>query len=186
MSIPGDPLDAGLALARELEASRISYALGGALAYGIWGIPRATLDVDVNVFLEDSELGTLADALRRLGIAVDLARMTHESGARGMTVVHFGPYRVDLFTPSIAFSREAERTRRAVEIEGQQVYFLSPEALAVFKLLFFRPKDVVDLERLIAVQGAALDHAYVRRELVSMMGEDDERVRRWDELTLAC
>jgi hypothetical protein len=182
MQAPNDPLDAGLALARTLEEAGISYAIGGALAYGIWGIPRATLDVDVNVFLEDSELGALADALGQLGISVDRVRLTNESQSRGLSVVHFGPYRVDLFTPSIAFSREAERTRRSVEIEGQHVYFLSPEALAVFKLLFFRPKDIVDLERLIAVQGDALDHKYVRRELASMMGEEDERVRRWDEL----
>jgi hypothetical protein len=99
-----------------------------------------------------------------------------------MSVVHFGPYRVDLFTPSIPFSREAERTRRQIQIEGQPVTFLSAEAIAVFKLLFFRPKDIVDLERLVEVQGSALDVTYVRDELVKIMGEDDERVKRWDDL----
>jgi hypothetical protein len=67
-------------------------------------------------------------------------------------------------------------------VEGRPVWFLSAEALAVFKLLFFRPKDLVDLQRLLAVQGPALDTAYIRRHLVEMMGEDDERTRRWDEL----
>lgn len=43
-------------------------------------------------------------------------------------------------------------------------------------------KDVVDLERLVAVRGADLDHACVRRGMVDMMGEGDERVRRWDGL----
>jgi hypothetical protein len=111
--------------------------------------------------------------------------MAHESATKGLIVVRFGIFRVDVFTPSIAFSREAERRRRQVEIEGQFVQFLSPEALCVFKLLFFRPKDLVDLERLIEVQGAALDAHYVRRELAALMGERDERVRRWDELTAA-
>jgi hypothetical protein len=32
------------------------------------------------------------------------------------------------------------------------------------------------------VQGPALDRAYVRRWLVEMMGEEDERVARWDAL----
>ena len=50
------------------------------------------------------------------------------------------------------------------------------------KLLFFRGKDLVDLERLVAVQGAKLDSGYVRRHLVEMMGEDDVRVAKWDEL----
>jgi hypothetical protein len=182
---PNDPLSAGMAIARAFDAAAIPYALGGALAYGIWGIPRATLDVDVNVFVEDAELGRVADALRSLGIAVDHERLVRESAAKGMSVVWFGIYRIDLFTPSIAFSRQAERTRRRIVIDQQPVDFLSAEALAVFKLLFFRPKDIVDLERLIEVQGPALDTTYIREEVVAMMGEADERVQRWDELLRA-
>jgi hypothetical protein len=120
-----------------------------------------------------------------LGIHADPQQLKLDSEAKGLCVVRYGPYRVDLFTPSIAFSREAERTRREIEIEGKRAYFLSAEALAVFKLLFFRAKDIVDLERLIEVQGDALDSAYVRRELVAMMGDEDERVRRWDALVAA-
>jgi len=43
MAEPLDPLDAGLAVARAFERDEISYALGGALAYGLWGVPRATI-----------------------------------------------------------------------------------------------------------------------------------------------
>ena len=43
----------------------------------------------------------------------------------------------------------------------------------LFKLLFFRGKDIVDLERLVATQQDRLDHAYVRRWIVEMMGEED-------------
>lgn len=39
----------------------------------------------------------------------------------------------------------------------------------------------MDLERLVAVR-PDLDRAYVRRTIAEMMGDDDERVRRWDEL----
>jgi hypothetical protein len=44
---PENPVDAGLRIAAALEAAGISYALGGALAYGIWAVPRATVDVGV-------------------------------------------------------------------------------------------------------------------------------------------
>src|SRR5690606_27983846 len=39
-----------------------------------------------------------------------------------------------------------------------------------------------DLERLVAVQGERLNHAYVRDQLVAMVGDEDERVQRWDQL----
>jgi hypothetical protein len=70
----------------------------------------------------------------------------------------------------------------AHRVEGSDVWFLSAEALCVFKLLFFRGKDVVDLERLIAVQGAAIDAAYVRTQIASMLGDDDARVATWDRI----
>jgi hypothetical protein len=100
----------------------------------------------------------------------------------GLIVLWLGPFRIDVFTPSIDFSWEAERTRKCVRIGDTDVWFLSAEALCVFKLLFFRGKDVVDLERLIAVQGAAVDAPYVRARIVEMLGDDDPRVATWDRL----
>jgi hypothetical protein len=91
--------------------------------------------------------------------------------------------RLDVFTPSIPFYAEALRTRVRVEMPGAApTWILSAEALAVFKLLFFRPKDVLDLEKLVAVQGERLDGTYVRELIVEMLGADDERVARWDQL----
>jgi hypothetical protein len=148
----------------------------------VWGIPRATLDVDINIFVDDVDLQLVVDALATLGITIDLRQAQRDSIAEGMFVARFGAYRLDLFTPSIPFSREAERSRVPVTIEGQVILFLSAEAVAVFKLLFFRPKDIVDLERLLEVQGAKLDASYVRTQLVDMMGDADPRVTRWDEL----
>lgn len=99
-----------------------------------------------------------------------------------MLVGHCDGPRVDLFTPSIPFAWKALATRRRLAGPSGEAWYLSPEALAVFKLLFFRPKDVLDVEKLLLVQGADLDRAFVRRWLVEMMGEDDERVAAWDRL----
>jgi hypothetical protein len=182
MSTPPEALDIALTLAKELEQRDVPYAIGGALAYGIWGIPRATNDVDLNVFVGPEELPPVFEALRVLNAQVDVERFTSEAIERGMFECWAGPIRIDVFTPSIEFANEAERTRALRQIDGERVYFLSAEALSVFKLLFFRPKDLVDLERLLAVQRENLDAAYVRQQLVQMMGESDERVLAWDSL----
>jgi hypothetical protein len=49
-------------------------------------------------------------------------------------------------------------------------------------LLFFRGKDIVDLERMVALSGPTLDRGYVRRWIVECVGEDDLRVRVWDRI----
>jgi hypothetical protein len=175
--------EAARQLADALAAAGYSYAIGGALALAVAGVPRGTIDVDVNVFISEDQTEEVARLLTTLGIDLDVEAAVAQAGRDGMFVGRWEGMRIDVFVPSIPFSHEAERTRVQVTgPDGWSGWFLSPEAVAVFKLLFFRGKDIVDLERLIAVQGADLDQAYVRRWLVDMMGEDDERVARWDEL----
>ncbi len=182
---PADPLDAALAVAEAFETRGISYAVGGALAFGLWGVPRSTVDVDFNVFVEPGDLAGVLAALDSLGIVVDGDAARRASEVDGMFSVRMGRFRVDLFSASIEFAWEAERRRVKRKVEGRDLWFLCAESLAVFKLLFFRTKDIADLQRLIAVQGSRLDTGYVREAVAGMLGEDDERIREWDALVKA-
>jgi hypothetical protein len=175
-------LTLGLKLAAAMDALEIPYALGGALAYNTAGVPRGTNDVDINVFLRPDQLDPVFDVLERLGATLDRQRERREAELQGMVVARIAGMRVDVFVPSIDFSWEAQRTRRRLRSDEGEAWYLSPEALAVFKLLFFRGKDIVDLERLVATQRANLDHAYIRKHIVEMMGEDDPRTQTWDRL----
>jgi hypothetical protein len=183
MSAPSDAAEAGVRLAAAFDAAGIPYALGGALALGVHGVPRGTLDVDINVFVTDSELPPVIALLARVGVELDAAAAIPRAKRDGMFVGRWNGIRIDVFVPSIPFSDEAARTRvRLVDSDGVATWFLSREAITLFKLLFFRTKDLVDLERLVAVSGSTMDHGYVRRWLVEMMGEDDPRVVAWDGL----
>lgn len=174
--------EAAQRIASALETAGLSYAIGGALALAIAGVPRGTADVDVNVFVPESRVPDAIAVLASLGVDIP-ATAPEEARHRGMFVGRWNGMRIDVFLPSIPFSAEAERTRiRVTDDTGWSGWFLSAEALSVFKLLFFRGKDMVDLERLVAVR-PELDAAYVRRFLVEMMGEDDARTRRWDDIT---
>ncbi len=174
--------EAARAIADALTASNHPYAIGGALALGVAGVPRGTKDVDVNVFVGPERAPEIIDVLQPLGITFDRRAATTKAARDGMMVGDWEGMRIDVFFVSIPFSEEAARTRAKITVDGWTGTFLSAEAIAVFKLLFFRIKDVADLAQLIAVRERDLDHAYIRRWLVEMMGEDDERVRRWDEL----
>jgi hypothetical protein len=56
---------------------------------------------------------------------------------------------------------------------------LGPTQLAIFKAVFARSQDWVDLEEMAVAE--ALDLPAVRASLAGMLGEDDERLRRLDE-----
>lgn len=94
----------------------------------------------------------------------------------------FDGLRVDVFVPSIPLYASAERRVREAPLRGRPARYLSAEDLAVFKLLFFRTKDILDVERLVAFGAAGFDRAYVRRWLIDLVGDTDERVARWDRL----
>lgn len=183
--IPVAP-DVARRLADALEAADIPYALGGAIAYGFHAPPRATNDVDINVFVPPEALAPVFDALERGGALVDRRGAAATAARRGDFAARVDGMRVDLFTPSIPFYAAVEPRVVDAVLQGRPVRVLSAEDLCVFKLLFFRPKDLHDVERMVAFRGDALDRSYVRRWLVDMVGEDDERVSAWDRAVSAC
>jgi hypothetical protein len=180
-----DPAELAVHLARHLEGRRVPYAIGGAIAYGFWGNPRGTRDLDVNVFLPPAEAGHALDVLMEAGVRFDRVESLRRAAERGDARGAYGSVPVDVFFSSIPLHDAAAGRAVEVSLLGQTIRILSAEDLTVLKLLFFRGKDIVDVERLVAVQGGRLDRAYVRTWLVDCVGEDSERVRRWDALCLA-
>ncbi len=163
-----------------MAAADIPYAIGGALALAVAGVPRGTADVDLNIFLD--EPNRVFPILRRLGIEFDDTIATAAALGDGMFVARWDGMRIDVFLPSIPFSKESETTRvQLTDASGWTGWFLSAESIAVYKLLFFRSKDIADLERLVAVR-PSLNRDYIRRWIVDMMGVDDERTKRWDRI----
>jgi hypothetical protein len=170
-----------MTLTAALEAGEIPYAIGGALAFGAWAAPRGTHDVDLDVFLDGSEAEHVLDLLGAVGLEFDRPEARLRAAEGAVVAAYLRGMRVDLFFASIAFCWEAARTRVRIETPVGPRWYLSAEAIAIFKLLFFRAKDQVDLDVLLRVH-RALDRAYIRRWTVEMMGEDDERVVAWDRL----
>ena len=56
------------------------------------------------------------------------------------------------------------------------------KTLAVFKMMFFRRKDLADVEQILRTQGAQFDRPWVREQLAGMYGAGDPRLSAWDEL----
>lgn len=179
------PAELAVVLAKCLDDAGIPYAIGGAVAYGYWGAPRGTQDLDLNIFLTADDAGPALDVLMAAGVRLDrqgaLASVRERGDARGA----YGDMPVDVFFLAIPMHESAARRTVLVRLLGRPITILSAEDLVVLKLLFFRGKDIVDVERVLAAQGARLDRDYVRRWLVDCVGADDARVARWDQLCAA-
>jgi hypothetical protein len=80
-----------------------------------------------------------------------------------------------------AFGGAGGSRRRVVPFAGEQISVLGPVELVLFKALFDRPKDWVDIATLVEA-GAVPEPEAVRRGLVELVGPEDPRVDRWAAL----
>ena len=58
-----DTLSIAVVVAKIFRDANIPYAIGGALACGVWSVPRGTMDVDINVFVLRDSTNSIRDVL---------------------------------------------------------------------------------------------------------------------------
>lgn len=164
-----------LAIHRQLAQAKVAHAFGGALALAYYAEPRATIDIDVNLFVAPASYPEIATALAETGArdGADPAVVERDGQCR----LSWGDTPVDLF---FAYDDLHDAMRRAIRTEpfGQTtIPVLAPEHLMVCKAIFNRPKDWLDIEQmLICVED--LDSDQVLAWLARILGADDPRSER--------
>ncbi len=167
-------------IADALEGADIDYAVGGALALGIWAEPRGTRDIDVAVYGDSSSLEGLFQLFERIGGVVERDMCRWQLDKSGYFAVEVETIRVDVFLPDLPLYDWARPRRVRVQLGNALVWFWSPEDLILFKMLFFRTKDKADIESILQVQQEKLDLDYIRRGLKEILS-DEERTCWFDE-----
>jgi hypothetical protein len=168
-----------VALHTALDAGKVPHAIGGALALAYYAEPRATIDVDLNVFVPTERWPVVRDALSPLGVTVDtdLAALERDGQVR----LWWDRNPVDLFFSYDPFHDEMKKATRRVPFAETTIPVLAPEHLAVCKAMFNRPKDWIDIEQIL-VATAPLDVPEIEVWLESMVGERDQRLARLREI----
>ncbi|MGH9084990.1 MAG: nucleotidyl transferase AbiEii/AbiGii toxin family protein [Acidimicrobiales bacterium] len=154
----------------------VPHAFGGALALAYYAEPRATIDIDLNVFVPAERFEDVATPLRALGVTIDdtaAALVARDGQAR----VWWDATPVDLFFAYDAFHDAAARARRTVPFADIEIPILAPEHLVVCKAVFNRAKDWVDIDAMRAL-GRGLDAAEVLRWVGRIAGDEDPRYER--------
>ncbi|MFN3215938.1 MAG: DUF6036 family nucleotidyltransferase [Acidimicrobiales bacterium] len=167
-------VDRIVAIAAALDSAGLPWAFGGALALAYaTEEPRATRDIDVNVFVPATDAAAIYDALpegvRHDDADIDTARRDDQ------VRLWWDDTPVDVFFAADTFHDEVAMRCRRVPFAGATISILAAEDLAVFKALFDRPKDWVDITTM--AESQALDVERAADRLADLLGDDD-RVQR--------
>ncbi|MCY4104613.1 MAG: hypothetical protein OXG55_15355 [bacterium] len=155
------------------------HAFGGALALA-WCVeePRATNDIDLNVFVPAAEFGSVLAALPA-GIEVSgqsRRRLADEGQAR----LWWSRVPLDVFLTSDPFHTEVATRIVRRDFAGESLPFLHCRDLAVFKSFFDRGKDWQDIGEM--VRAGSLDALELADQLAELLGPNDHRVARVQRL----
>jgi hypothetical protein len=186
----GDPLVVVGAIAKALDQLGVRYVVGGSVASSVYGIPRATQDVDLVAELFGRHVDPLV-ALLSTDFYVDVDMIREALARRGcFNVVHLATmFKADVF----AFVREPwmekEMSRGRMETLDTPtgpivIRFASPEDTLLHKLVWFRlgaeasERQWGDVLGILKIQADQLDQGYLT-EWALVLKVDDllERAR---------
>ncbi|WP_297854242.1 nucleotidyltransferase [Meiothermus sp.] len=131
-----------------LNAHEVKYLVIGGIAAVLYGVPRATLDLDILIEATHDNAARLLDALAKANITSANLTSPKEILSNDVTVFK-DRIRLDVQTntPGLDFEAAWER-RNLMQYQGQPFYVVSLEDLIASKVAAGRPKDLEDVEAL--------------------------------------
>ena len=160
----------------KLSELRVPHMLIGGLAVSAWGEPRATLDVDLCLWVSAGEVKTVVDRLIAEYEALpndplEFARRTSVLPMRTPSGI-----RVDCVFARLPYEERAISRSRTKPFGGFPVPVIPVEDLILVKLASERDKDLEDARKLLRRHANTLDREYLEPlllELAEGLARDD-------------
>jgi hypothetical protein len=158
----------------------LPFAIGGAIALAYYAEPRATVDIDLNVFIRVERAGEVLDVVRPLGVE-DTSSDRRALGTDGQARLRWGKYKLDVFLSNHPFHDSVATRVRMVPFSATEIPILACEDLVVFKVTFNRPKDWLDIEQVFFAQAGVIDLGYLEFWIEELFDKENPRRARFRE-----
>ena len=171
-------------LIQTLEDLGVPYAIGGSVASIGYGEPRATMDIDVVVRLNEETVTKLIARFPTDEFYVDAAAAAEAVSSRTQfNVIHpSSGFKVDVFIEGDAIeTAQIERRQRLLVLPGLTATLSPPEELIVKKLQYFRmggsDKHLRDVAAMLKISPGQIDTSRVRT-----LATDAGLLSLWEEV----
>lgn len=159
-------------LERQLKAliglfsfTKTKYVILGGLAVVLYGEPRLTADIDVNISIRKDEIGVFLSAARNLGfypIPSNIKSFIKETGVIPLRFAKGNVFgRCDIIIAENPIEYQALKRAKIKKIGSLRAKFVSPEDLIIHKITSDRARDLEDLKGILIRQQGKLDIEYI-------------------------
>ena len=169
-----------------MEAIGCPWMCIGGVAVIASGIARYTVDIDATVVGEGADPDRMLQILSRHKIRPRIDDAADFARRHQVLLLEHEPSGVplDVSFAWLPFEQEAIRSARDLDYAGVCIPIPRPEDLLVYKLVAFRPRDLDDAEKLLALYQKEIDFERVRAVLGEFCAalEDMDRLAALEHL----
>ena len=162
-------------LVAALDHADISYMVVGSFASNLYGTGRGTQDIDVVVSANADQIRTSLNGLSKNQYYFDVDAALEACRRKSMFNIldMERGWKIDIiFQKSGAFHQQAFSRRRAAQIEGVDVFALTPEDVIISKLEWAKMgaslRQIEDVAGVLKVQQNSLDRSYVEKWITKL------------------
>lgn len=152
-------------LIKLMKEAKVDYTVLGGVAVSIYGEPRMTFDIDVNLIMDNNKIDNFLIKAKKLGFSPlpsDIKRFVRRTGVIPMK---FSKNKVtgrcDFIIAQNILEYLCIQRARLKKIYSLNVKLISPEDLLLHKITSLRPRDLEDARGILVRQRGKLDRKYI-------------------------
>jgi len=152
-------------LANLLLRTKRRYVILGGLAVSIYGEPRLTRDIDINIILGKFEINSFLKDARKYGFSTASSESRSIAERTGVLALKFKKGKTtgscDIIMAENPLEYASIERGRPKKIYSIKARLITPEDLIIHKITSSRPRDAEDLKGILIRQKGKLDIKYI-------------------------
>ncbi|PIP20967.1 MAG: hypothetical protein COX40_01950 [Candidatus Omnitrophica bacterium CG23_combo_of_CG06-09_8_20_14_all_40_11] len=145
--------------------TKTDYAVLGGIAVSIYGEPRLTFDIDVNIIVDINKINDFLKKAKKYGFLPLPSKIEKFIENTGVIPMRFSKDKVmgkcDFIIAQNPLEYSGIKRARFKKINSIKVKLISPEDLIIHKITSERPRDLEDLGGILVRQKNKLDMRYI-------------------------